>query len=589
MANTDRGKSLEASVVNTQIRAAVLPAFAITYLGVLVLGVSRADLLKTFGALLPGFLVTMGIPLPVAVGQLRSALRQRVDDRPGDRLRRLLELPRRIEFATVSLWLMGAMVSFFVICVWLHLSLLLLIPTGLLSVCYSLLGGVWVSLGIEAVIQVEAVAEFHRAPAVTVRGEGLLWRRQSWFLVYVCALSILTTLLSTWILSLRFLLLTASRAVAVLPRMEDRARWLAHLHGNFQMWFSFGVLLVFAVFSSLFVARRVARYARQGTEALTRSVAGIAKGKPALPQWVSTDELGDLAFALAGTFPQLQSLGSALRGSARQLMDSTEELRITGLRQIRVLGQNLPVLKDAVRSAAHIREITEFSVAQTQLLVAASIEANALGEAGEQALDRTFGELVAIREQVGNMADQTRALEDRVREIASIAKVIKGLASQSNLLALNAAVEAARSEGQGKGFSLVAREIHSLADQSIDSTRRVREILEDLGQRASSTAQLTADGRGRVERSLIQLQDSGGRLSELLRTVRSGAEAAKRIASAIGQQNMGVSEVASSVNQLSEVLERTLEQLAAMDGTRQQLAVLANEVRALVERNGLVD
>ena len=74
-------------------------------------------------------------------------------------------------------------------------------------------------------------------------------------------------------------------------------------------------------------------------------------------------------------------------------------------------------------------------------------------------------------------------------EIATVIKLINGIAEQTNLLALNATIEAARAGEAGKGFAVVASEVKELAQETARAT-------EDISQRVEA---IQADTAGAVD------------------------------------------------------------------------------------------
>ena len=87
---------------------------------------------------------------------------------------------------------------------------------------------------------------------------------------------------------------------------------------------------------------------------------------------------------------------------------------------------------------------------------------NKLTSAAEQSVD-VIHELESDSEQIGKVLD-----------------VIQSIAEQTSLLSLNAAIEAARSGDMGRGFSVVAEEVRILAQRTEDSTREIRQVIEQL-------------------------------------------------------------------------------------------------------------
>ena len=71
-------------------------------------------------------------------------------------------------------------------------------------------------------------------------------------------------------------------------------------------------------------------------------------------------------------------------------------------------------------------------------------------------------------------------LQENMIKVNDSLEGIKAIAKQTNLLALNAAIESAKAGEHGKGFSVVANEVKSLAEQSSNIANEINVIIEAL-------------------------------------------------------------------------------------------------------------
>ena len=81
----------------------------------------------------------------------------------------------------------------------------------------------------------------------------------------------------------------------------------------------------------------------------------------------------------------------------------------------------------------------------------------------------------------GQVAQATVELQETTRSIGQAMNLIRKVASQTRLLSINAAVEAARAGEHGAGFAVVAGEVQSLADQSMEAANKVEDFLSSIG------------------------------------------------------------------------------------------------------------
>ncbi|TGK22989.1 hypothetical protein EHO98_06895 [Leptospira stimsonii] len=76
------------------------------------------------------------------------------------------------------------------------------------------------------------------------------------------------------------------------------------------------------------------------------------------------------------------------------------------------------------------------------------------------------------------LAESVSKIEDNSKEMKLIASLIKQISERINLLALNAAIESARAGAYGRGFSVVAKEVGALAQETDKSMKTIESLIE---------------------------------------------------------------------------------------------------------------
>lgn len=142
--------------------------------------------------------------------------------------------------------------------------------------------------------------------------------------------------------------------------------------------------------------------------------------------------------------------------------------------KMRTTAASLLTLSD--QSSGHAQEIGESSqefTRNTDLIATAANEmSSSITEINRQ-ISQTNGVVNSAVEKADATNSAFESLATKVRTIGDVVELIQSIAEQTNLLALNATIEAARAGEAGRGFSVVASEVKSLAIQTAKATEEI--------------------------------------------------------------------------------------------------------------------
>jgi len=211
-------------------------------------------------------------------------------------------------------------------------------------------------------------------------------------------------------------------------------------------------------------------------------------------------------------------------------------------------------------------------------------EAADTSQTGEKAVGLITEEMDRIKQQMDAIADRVMNLSEQSQAIGEIIDTVDDLAEQSNLLAVNAAVEAAKAGDQGKGFAVVAQEIKSLAEQSKDSTKRVRSILSDVQKATGATVMATEEGAKAVDAGVQQAAEAEDAIHSLATSSETAAESALQIAASSQQQLVGVDQVATAMDSIKQATTQNLDSMRQLDEAAQSLKDMSEDLVQAVEQ-----
>ncbi|MDT4801799.1 Methyl-accepting chemotaxis protein (MCP) signaling domain protein [compost metagenome] len=219
----------------------------------------------------------------------------------------------------------------------------------------------------------------------------------------------------------------------------------------------------------------------------------------------------------------------------------------------------------------------------TQEVNDSSAEAASETRQGAEAVTEMAGKVTQTMENMDRIKVSVEELASRSQEINLVIDVINDLANQTNLLALNAAIEAARAGDAGRGFSVVADEVRSLAKSTVGATAKITDTIRTFQQESRKVCGIVEHGgevlqvmfqsseaalagirsiECIVNRNSLATQEISHAIGEITNTIDVMSKDSETIAGML-QENAGAVEHLVSMGQMVESKSRHLNRLTS--------------------------
>ena len=193
-------------------------------------------------------------------------------------------------------------------------------------------------------------------------------------------------------------------------------------------------------------------------------------------------------------------------------------------------------------------------------------------------------ETLQVYDKIQKTSQEAIVKAQKAAQINELAKAIQNIASQTNLLSLNASIEAARAGAEGKGFSIVAGEIASLATQSTQTGANIAAIVNDVNSSVETLRECLVDALDFLEHKVMNdynefmqssdeysgttrsieefMNQANEEVMELKRFIDEIAGAVSEVNHNIGDCTMGISDIARRTTDVvgltAEAFDKTL-------------------------------
>jgi len=311
-------------------------------------------------------------------------------------------------------------------------------------------------------------------------------------------------------------------------------------------------------------AQQIAKAAEESSTAVMESQKAVQE------QGRAYTEMNDASNSLAQLAEKLKTSTSAQK-SAEELAAAAEELSANAEEVKSASGQISAAIEEISRAAQVSSKACETAMALgTKLEHAAKdmgAKATTSGEkctavstlltTNKEALDSMIVNIGQAAQMSLGSAKNVLELEERTRRIDKIVDAIVMVTVQTRMLAVNGNVEAARAGEFGRGFSVVAADIRSLANESSENADRIKDLVKSI--------------QGQITKVVTDIEGAGIKAKEEAERAKVSTSNLERMAKDIKEVQLGVNVIAKG----SDVAVNALQQASKAS---EQIATASEEM-----------
>ncbi|MCY9680530.1 methyl-accepting chemotaxis protein, partial [Paenibacillus larvae] len=297
----------------------------------------------------------------------------------------------------------------------------------------------------------------------------------------------------------------------------------------------------------------------------------VSKGNLDFEIKTANSDLGQINQKFNNMIARIRNMILTVQDTSHEVTDSAKGLlSITEKHSERAsfISTNMQTVAYGIRTQEQTTVDTARAMSEMAAVIQtiASSSANVSDEAyamemkslqGNEIIQKVTEQMNLISDSVNSSSHAIKVLENRSQEIGEITDIIAGISSQTNLLALNAAIEAARVGEQGRGFAVVADEVRKLAEQSVQSSNKIAELIKEIQTEIRDAVQSMEKGTKEVTAGMEIAKETGRLFGDILEATKKVTLQIQEVSSATEEISAGTQEISATAEELTNTARKT--------------------------------
>lgn len=296
------------------------------------------------------------------------------------------------------------------------------------------------------------------------------------------------------------------------------------------------------------------------------------------------DEVGQVGEAFNQMVESLQELIGRLQWTGIQLTTSTTEISAAAKQQEASIVEQETATKQIAITAQEISTTAkDFAKTMSNISITAE-QTSGLASSGKEGLTQMAGIMDQMVDASKSIASKLAILSEKAGNITGVITTITKVADQTNLLSLNAAIEAEKAGEHGRSFSVIAKEVRRLADQTAGATLDIEKMVTEIVS-AISAGVMGVDKFSEVIHSgVFQVSVVNGQLSKIIEQVQELTKSFENVNQGMQAQSLGAEQINDSISQLSDTARQATESILHFHKVIEELNNAAQEMQAAVSK-----